>query len=85
MLGIIISQIIFIILQSVMIETVVTFLGYGIRSSRYESIGKLIIEFQNDLPIQGVGSPLALIPLITLVIISIVGNLIVNTLEEQNA
>ncbi len=85
MAGVIVSQITYMMLQSVMIETVVTFLGYGIKSSRYESIGKLIIEYQNDLPIQGAGSPLAIIPLLTLVIISIVGNMVVKVLDEQYA
>ncbi len=82
MASMIMSQVVFILVQSVMLETVISFLGYGIRSGKYESIGKMVVEYQHDLPVSGGGELLAIWPLAVLVLLSLSGDLLISSIEE---
>lgn len=71
---IIAGQFIYVIIQAIMLEAVISFLGYGFGTD-YTSLGGLITAFQGSLPGGAMGGyPLALAPLIILLIIAIVGN-----------
>ena len=76
------TQVVYIIIQSVMLETVISFLGYGIRSANYESLGKMISEFKNILPTDNGGEIMALAPLALLVAVSLAGNRVAKGIEE---
>jgi len=70
---IIAGQVVYIIVQAIMLEVVISFLGYGIRID-HTSIGGLITQYKDDLPGSNLGNPLALLPLIVLLVIALVGN-----------
>ena len=68
---IIAGQFIYVIVQAIMLEAVISFLGFGGGTS----IGGLIISFKDSLPGPVTsGSPLALIPLVVLLFVAVVGN-----------
>jgi len=73
--SIIFLQAINIFIQAIMLETVIAFLGYGIRQQKYETIGKLISEFSDSLPGQVMGNPMAIFPIVILLLIAFIGNL----------
>ena len=72
--SIIFLQAINIFIQAIMLETVIAFLGYGVRKIKYETIGKLISEFKDYLPGTAMGVPLAILPIVMLLLIAFVGN-----------
>ena len=72
--SIIFLQAINIFIQAIMLETVIAFLGYGVRQIKYETIGKLISEFKDYLPGTVMGYPLAILPIVMLLLIAFVGN-----------
>ena len=72
--SIIFLQAINIFIQAIMLETVIAFLGYGVRQIKYETIGKLISEFKDYLPGTVMGDPLAILPIVMLLLIAFVGN-----------
>ena len=78
---IIIAQFIYVIVQAIMLETVITFLGYGF-GTEHTSLGGLITHFQYNLPGSIGGTPLALLPLIVLLFIAVVGNGLTNLFME---
>jgi len=78
---IIVAQFIYVIVQAIMLETVISFLGYGF-SVEHISLGRLIIEYQSNLPGAIGGNPLALLPLIVLLLIAVVGNVLTNLFME---
>ncbi|MBC8214325.1 MAG: ABC transporter permease subunit [Candidatus Marinimicrobia bacterium] len=68
---IIAGQFIYVIVQAIMLEAVISFLGFGGGTS----LGGLIYQFKDSLPGPGnSGSPLALMPLFILLLVAIVGN-----------
>ena len=71
---IIAGQVIYVVVQAIMLEAVISFLGYGF-GMHHTSLGGLIKQFQGDFPgtFSG-GHPLALLPLIVLLLIAIAGN-----------
>ena len=79
---IIIAQFIYVVVQAIMLETVISFLGYGF-GIEHTSLGGLITQFQYNLPgAIGGGTPLALLPLIVLLLIAVVGNGLTNLFME---
>jgi len=72
--SIIFLQAINLFIQAIMLETVIAFLGYGVRQIKYETIGKLISEFKDYLPGTVMGDPLAILPIVMLLLIAFVGN-----------
>lgn len=72
---IIAGQVIYVFVQSIMLETVISFLGYGLGIGIDRiTIGGLINQFKNDLPGSYSGDLLALLPLTILMLVAITGN-----------
>ena len=70
---IIAGQFIYVIVQAIMLEAVISFLGYGVGID-YSTLGGLIKQFQGNFPGTIGGTPLALLPLIVLLLVAVVGN-----------
>ena len=70
---IIAGQFIYVIVQAIMLEVVISFLGYGV-GINYSTLGGLIKQFQGNFPGTIGGTPLALLPLIVLLLVAVVGN-----------
>ncbi|MBC8485163.1 MAG: ABC transporter permease subunit [Bacteroidetes bacterium] len=78
---IIAGQFIYVIVQAIMLETVISFLGYGFGID-HTSLGGLIKQYQGNLPGAIGGTPLALLPLVVLLLIAVVGNGLTNLFME---
>jgi len=70
---IIAGQFIYVVVQAIMLEAVISFLGYGVGID-YSTLGGLIKQFQGNFPGTIAGTPLALLPLIVLLLVAVVGN-----------
>lgn len=74
---IIVGQFIFIIVQAIMLEVVISFLGYGFGIGSYTTLGTLIKFFQQNFPGNVTNSdPLSLLPLIVLLVVTFAGNIL---------
>ena len=78
---IIAGQFIYVIIQAIMLEAVISFLGYGFGIG-HTSLGGLITQFQGNFPGAIGGTPLALLPLIVLLLIAVVGNVLTRLFME---
>lgn len=72
-ISIIFLQGINILIQGIMVETVISFFGYGVQQQKFETIGKLINEFKTSLG-GAMGEPVAVIPIFVLLAIALIGN-----------
>jgi len=78
---IIVGQFIYVIVQAIMLETVISFLGYGFGVGQ-TSLGGLIKAYQGNFPGALGGTPLALLPLIVLLLVAVVGNILTRMFME---
>jgi ABC-type dipeptide/oligopeptide/nickel transport system permease subunit len=81
---VIFAQIIYVIVQAIMLETVISFLGYGM-GMVHSSIGGLISQFRYDLPGSVGGNVMALYPMILLLLIALAGNTLTKSFMEMRS
>ena len=81
---IIFAQIIYVIVQAIMLETVISFLGYGM-GMEHSSIGGLISQYRYDLPGVVGGEMMALYPMILLLLIAVAGNTLTKSFMEMRS
>jgi ABC-type dipeptide/oligopeptide/nickel transport system permease subunit len=81
---VIFAQIIYVFVQATMLETVISFLGYGMGMSQ-SSIGGLITQYRYDLPGSVGGDMLALYPMIVLLLIALAGNNLTKSFMEMRS
>lgn len=79
---VIFAQVIYVFVQATMLETVIAFLGYGMGMSQ-SSIGGLIAQYRYDLPGSVGGNPMALYPMIVLLLIALAGNTLTKSFMEM--
>jgi|TARA_B100001971_G_scaffold174555_1_gene167905 ABC-type dipeptide/oligopeptide/nickel transport system permease subunit len=76
---IIAGQFIYVFVQAIMLEAVISFLGYGVG----ESIGGLIKAYEENYPGAIGGTPISLLPLIVLLLVAVVGNILIRAFMES--
>jgi len=76
------GQFIYVVVQAIMLEAVISFLGYGFGID-HTSLGGLIVQYQGNFPGTIGGNPLALLPLLVLLVIAIVGNGLTNLFMDM--
>ena len=67
-----------------MLETVISFLGYGM-GMEHSSIGGLISQYRYDLPGVVGGEIMALYPMILLLLIAVAGNTLTKSFMEMRS
>jgi len=81
---VIFAQIIYVMVQAIMLETVISFLGYGMGIA-HSSIGGLIAQYRSDLPGTVGGNMMALYPMMLLLLIALAGNTLTRSFMEMRS